>query len=249
MGWKTSTLFIKTEKEISHQQLFRELGIAPVEKIESQALIDVLNPDDDLVYIGNYNGTYIITLQDLPYEFLDEKLSSLEKGLSIMLPDAEIAAIYLHSGSNVWGYSITKNYKRSGPDLEILTPEQPWILENHWKKRKNCFPNPSLQRMVEESIISMKMMKNHMKKIRSERILFSSIASRYLGFPLDSAGSEIEEIYLDGYSLKMPGPVKEPQRKIPEVQFLSKSPVNPLVYLGIGMVLFLMAIVSWILSH
>ncbi|MEZ5059830.1 MAG: hypothetical protein R2879_22585 [Saprospiraceae bacterium] len=249
MGWKTSTLFIKTEKEISHQQLFRELGIAPVEKIESQALIDVLNPDDDLVYIGNYNGTYIITLQDLPYEFLDEKLSSLEKGLSIMLPDAEIAAIYLHSGSNVWGYSITKNYKKIRARLGNFDTGTTVDFGEPLEEEKELLSKSVL---AEDGRRIYHLDENDEEPYEEDQVgenFVFSIASRYLGFPLDSAGSEIEEIYLDGYSLKMPEPVKEPQRKIPEVQFLSKSPVNPLVYLGIGMVLFLMAIVSWILSH
>jgi len=109
MGWKLSTLFINSNKKINDIELFRSLGFKNVSPIASKTFEEVMNPEDDELYIGNYNGNTIICIPTLHNTLLDETLQEDEKVLVNTFPNSEISGLLLHSVVNFWGFTLIKN--------------------------------------------------------------------------------------------------------------------------------------------
>ena len=109
MGWKTSMIFANSVQEFDIEELFNEMGIYELKKVDEQPFDSIMNPDDDRIYIGKFNGNTIICMQDLPLESLDESISRAEHAMSNTFSKSDIVTFALHSVVNLWGYSIVRN--------------------------------------------------------------------------------------------------------------------------------------------
>lgn len=112
MGWKASLIIVNSDKKFDKDELFGSLGYYKLKSIDKQYFHSIMNPDDDRIYVGRYNGNTIICMQDLPLESLDATVSNAEKLLSKKFPNTDIVTFVLHSVVNLWGYSIVNNEKK-----------------------------------------------------------------------------------------------------------------------------------------
>jgi hypothetical protein len=124
MGWKASMIIINSEQKFDKDELFNSLGYYDLKKEDKQHFESIINPDDDKIYIGNYNGNTIICIQDLTFEAIDRSLSRAEVILSNTFQNTDIVTFILQSVVNLWGYSIVKNGKkirvRAGDSDELI---------------------------------------------------------------------------------------------------------------------------------
>jgi hypothetical protein len=109
MGWKASTIIIHKPTQIDHKQLLKDLGFENLIAIENEPFEVAINPDDHKVYIGSYLDNLLICAPDIPMYFFEAVEYPIEKILNQLFPGSEICSIVLHSGVNLWGYSVTKN--------------------------------------------------------------------------------------------------------------------------------------------
>ncbi|TCI90580.1 DUF6928 family protein [Tenacibaculum sp. M341] len=112
MGWKVSALIVNSDKRVDEKELLSKLGFNQLKEIESKSFDEIMNPDDDEVYIGTHKGNLIICAQDFPTTFLNQVVLKGEKALTSYFPNIEICSILLHSVVNFWGYSISKNNEK-----------------------------------------------------------------------------------------------------------------------------------------
>mgnify|MGYP007079438759 FL=1 len=113
MGWKTSMVIVNNYSLFSNYELLHELGYQKLKKIGTQTLEDALYPKDGELFIGRFKNNIIICETDLAYNTLNEKLSNEEFRLNELLKkNTEICGFVLHSGNNIYGYSISQNSKR-----------------------------------------------------------------------------------------------------------------------------------------
>ena len=82
MGWKASMILVNSVSEFNKDELFASLGYYDLKEIDPEYFEAVMNPDDDKIFIGTYNGNTIICMQDLPLESLDSSVSRAEASLS-----------------------------------------------------------------------------------------------------------------------------------------------------------------------
>lgn len=109
MGWKIATIIINSEKEVNDKVLLAALGFPKVRTIAPKPFETAMHPKKRIIYMGRYKGNLLICTMDLPLSFLERSVSKGEKILNDYFPDAEIAAVILHSTVNLWGYSMSKN--------------------------------------------------------------------------------------------------------------------------------------------
>jgi hypothetical protein len=112
MGWKISMVIINTEQDFDKKKLFDALGYSNLKKSDTECFDSIMNPNDDKIHIGKYNGNTIISMQELPMQSMDDQVSKEEAVLSKEFPGVDIATFVLHSVVNLWGYSITKDSKK-----------------------------------------------------------------------------------------------------------------------------------------
>ena len=112
MGWKASLIVIHKPNRVGNQQLLEELGFNNLSKIEDKTFEEIINPDDNRVYIGEYNNNLIICAPELPMQFFEDNESYVEHKFTQIFPNSEICAIVLHSTVNLWGFSVTINGKK-----------------------------------------------------------------------------------------------------------------------------------------
>ena len=112
MGWKTSMILMNSEEDFNLSELFGSMGYYQLEKVDEQYFESIMNPDDDKIYIGKFNGNTIICMQDLPLESLGEEMSRAEKVLSKACNNSDVVTFILHSVVNLWGYSVVKQGKK-----------------------------------------------------------------------------------------------------------------------------------------
>jgi hypothetical protein len=112
MGWKSSIIVISNSKTADEKQTLKVLGFSGIEEISSKTFEEVLNPEDNEVYIGTYKNHLIICNQELPIHFYEDDLSKVEISFINNFPNTEIATFILNSGVNLWGFSILKGYKK-----------------------------------------------------------------------------------------------------------------------------------------
>ncbi|MFK8054866.1 MAG: hypothetical protein AB8F78_02000 [Saprospiraceae bacterium] len=109
MGWKASMIFANSNKEVDLNTLFESFGIYNLQKTDSHFFETVMDPDDDKIYIGKFNGNTIICMQDIPIDSLNDSMSTAETELSKAFDKVDIVTLILHSVVNLWGYSVVKN--------------------------------------------------------------------------------------------------------------------------------------------
>jgi hypothetical protein len=109
MGWKASSIIIKTQSKIDNDTFLSDLGFTTLSKTEDKTFDVAINPDDNKLYIGYYNNNLIITAPEIPMLFFENSLSTIEKILIDKFPESEICSIVLHSVVNLWGYALIVN--------------------------------------------------------------------------------------------------------------------------------------------
>ena len=109
MGWKTSIILINSEKKFDKDVFFESINYFDLQQSEAQFFEEIMNPDDNKICIGKYNGNTIICMQELPLESMGELLSEAETLLCNAFPNVDIVSFVLHSFMNLWGYSIVRN--------------------------------------------------------------------------------------------------------------------------------------------
>jgi len=199
MGWKSSTIIIASKKEVNELELLNNLGFDNLIEIERAPFEVAINPDDGKIYIGKYKGNLLICAQNLPMTFLEETVSLGEKIISKYFPETEICSLVLHSGVNLWGYSLSKDTKKirvragtsdKGTMIEYGEPlEQELNLLSKSKVGENGeriyylddFPDKPLD---EDQV--------------GENFVFE-LANRYIGQNLDMADDLLFETELKGY--------------------------------------------------
>jgi len=109
MGWKASTIIIHKPTQVDNEQLLKELGFDNLTKSEDEPFEVAINPKGNKVYIGTYKDNLLICAPDIPMHFFENNETETEKKLIKIFPKSEICSLVLHSGVNLWGYSIIKD--------------------------------------------------------------------------------------------------------------------------------------------
>lgn len=112
MGWKASMIIIHQPGKVDHRELLKRLGFINLNKIADLHVGSAIYPREEKIYIGNYKDNLLICEPNLPHTFFSEQPPFIEELLAHIFPGKEIAVIVLHSGVNLWGFSIIKNGKR-----------------------------------------------------------------------------------------------------------------------------------------
>ncbi|WP_289055862.1 DUF6928 family protein [Carboxylicivirga marina] len=109
MGWKASSIIIKSKSDLDYDSFTAELGYLGIQNIQNETFETAIYPDENKLFIGRYKDCIIISAQDIPMLFFEDSLSKVEQKLIERFPDAEICSIVLHSVVNLWGFAIIKN--------------------------------------------------------------------------------------------------------------------------------------------
>jgi len=199
MGWKTSMILINSEKEFDKNELFESFGYYKLNKSDKQYFETIMNPDDDKIYFGRYNGNTIICMQDLPLESMYESLSKAERILSSKFPNTDITTFVLHSVVNLWGYSIVNNGKkvrvRAGSSEGGTIVEYGEILE----QEKELFSKSKLNKNGERVFTFENMPEDDFLDDQVGENFVFDVSRKYLGMNLDAC-EELFETEFEGYT-------------------------------------------------
>ncbi|AWN81397.1 DUF6928 family protein [Candidatus Cardinium hertigii] len=116
MGWKIAgTIIIRAQiDDIDFKELLNDLDLESPEltKVDNVPFWEAMDMGTNNVYIGSYKDNLIIcdnnNVLGTSASF-EKNISSIEQRLINHFPDTEICTIVLHSGVNLWGYSVIKN--------------------------------------------------------------------------------------------------------------------------------------------
>jgi hypothetical protein len=202
MGWKASTIIIHKPTQVDNEQLLKELGFDGLTKIEDEPFEVAINPDDNKVYIGSYKDNLLICAPDIPMQFFEDIETQTETTLKQKFPNSEICSIILHSGVNLWGYSVTKNGQKlraragSSDDGTFVELGEPLDEEKELLSKSKLDENGNriylLDDFPDEPFTEDQV---------GENFVFS-ICKRYFEVELDSADDLLFETKLTGYKYK-----------------------------------------------
>jgi hypothetical protein len=208
MGWKISMVIINTEEDFDKKAIFDKLGYYDLKKTDTEDFYSIMNPNEDKIYIGKYNGNIIICMQDLPMESMDEKVSKEEAILSKRFPGVDIATFVLHSVVNLWGYSITKDGKkiraRAGSSEGGTVIDYGTVLE----EEKELFSQSSLNDEGERVFVFGDMPEDEFMDDQVGENFVFDLSERYLGENLDGCDG-LFETQFEGYSYSKINPRNE----------------------------------------
>ena len=115
MGWNTSLIIIENNDNYSNEnELLKSLGFNNFEQKENTTFDEILNPKDNQIGIGYYNGNliicdgYLLTTKSLE-ESENLNLADYEKGLVKIFPKSEIVTVSCVSSVNFHGYSLIQS--------------------------------------------------------------------------------------------------------------------------------------------
>jgi hypothetical protein len=115
MGWNTSLIIIENKENYSNEnELLKSLGFDCFEQKLNTTFDEILNPKDNQIGIGYYNGNliicdgYLLTTKSLE-ESENLNLVDYEKSLVKMFPKSEIVTVSCVSSVNFHGYSLIQN--------------------------------------------------------------------------------------------------------------------------------------------
>lgn len=212
MGWKASTIIINKPTPVDTEKLLHDLGFANLKKIEDRIFEEVINPDNNTVYVGKYLDNLLICAPDLPMQFFENEPTEAEKTLARIFPSSEICAIVLHSVVNLWGYAVLKNGRKiraragsaeDGTFVEMGEPleEEKELLSQSkvGKDGKRTYLLDGEDEVMTEDQVG-------------ENFVFS-ICKRYFGEELDSTGDALYGTKLTGYAYSGPAPGKKEKKK------------------------------------
>lgn len=199
MGWKASMIIINSEQTFDQQELFESLGYFELEKKGSEYFDSIMNPEEDLLYIGKYKGNTIICMQDLPLESMDAALSNAESILSLKFPDTDITTFVLHSVVNLWGYSIAKNGKKLR--VRVGSSEGGTMVDfgEMIEEEKELFAQSKLNENGARVFVFDDMPEEQFKEDQVGENFVFDISRKYFGESLDAC-DELLETKLEGYT-------------------------------------------------
>ncbi len=199
MGWKASMIIINSEQTFDQQELFESLGYFELEKKGSEYFDSIMNPEEDLLYIGKYKGNTIICMQGLPLESMEESLSNAESILSFKFPDTDITTFILHSVVNLWGYSIAKNGKKVR--VRIGSSEGGTMVDfgDMMEEEKELFAQSKLKENGERIFVLDDMPEEVFAEDQVGENFVFDISRKYFGESLDAC-DELLETKFQGYT-------------------------------------------------
>ncbi|WP_055444916.1 DUF6928 family protein [Lacinutrix himadriensis] len=202
MGWKLSTIFINSNKEINDVELFNSLGFQDITPIEPKAFEEILNPEDGELYIGHYKDSTILCIPTLPYLFLEASLSNEESILMNTFPNTDISSLVLQSVVNFWGFTLikdgTKVRAKGGSSEEGLLVDFGTPLKEELELLKNSKINADGERVYHlDAYPDEEFTEDEL----GEEYVFK-VCERYIGATLDHADDLLFETKFRGYSYK-----------------------------------------------
>ena len=209
MGWKASIIVINAKNELGNEALLNALGCYSINEVTDQPFEAIMNPDEQLAYIGEFNNSTVICVQDLPLSLLEADASKAELTLSKLFPNTEIAALVLQSVVNLWGYSISKDGQkirvRAGSSERGTIVDCGEIVE----EEKELFSQAKITESGNRVFIFDGLPEEKFEDDQVGENFVFNISSRYFGEDLDMADDLLETSF-KGYrfSNKKPAPPK-----------------------------------------
>lgn len=117
MGWKCALLYA-SEREPGYlgtlpqhlpekaTELKIALGMPDLRSEGMEILESAIHPDTQFLFLGAYDRTFLITDWDIAESCMIKAVPGAFSKIRALLPDAWGMALMLHSGDNVWGYSL-----------------------------------------------------------------------------------------------------------------------------------------------
>ncbi|POS00749.1 hypothetical protein Q361_12510 [Flavobacterium croceum DSM 17960] len=138
MGWNTSLIIIENKENYSNEnELLKSLGFENFEQKENTTFDEILNPQENQIGIGYYNGNliicdgYLLTTKSLE-ESKNLNLADYEKSLIKIFPKAEIVTVSCVSSVNFHGYSLIQNGEKKR--LKIVAEEMKQEFGNRFEE-------------------------------------------------------------------------------------------------------------------
>ena len=114
MGWKASMLIVQNTSDLkTAEDVVQKIDNNYYELAGETTLESCINPHDDSIYIGFYNGNIVLTL-DAQYILMSiiDGGGLIENRLNELCPDGEIVGVFCQSTTNMHGYFLNKDGDR-----------------------------------------------------------------------------------------------------------------------------------------
>jgi hypothetical protein len=149
MGWNTSLIIIENKENYSiENELLKSLGFDYFEQKLNTTFDEILNPKDNQIGIGYYNGNliicdgYLLTTKSLE-ESKNLNLIDYEKSLVKMFPKSEIVTVSCVSSVNFHGYSLIQNGIKKR--LKYVAEEMKQEFGNRFEEEIEIYKNSYLE--------------------------------------------------------------------------------------------------------
>jgi len=149
MGWNTSLIIIENKENYSNEnELLKSLGFDCFEQKLNTTFDEILNPKDNQIGIGYYNGNliicdgYLLTTKSLE-ESKNLNLVDYEKSLFKMFPKSEIVTVSCVSSVNFHGYSLIQNGIKKR--LKYVAEEMKQEFGNRFEEEIEIYKNSYLE--------------------------------------------------------------------------------------------------------
>lgn len=155
MGWKASLIIIENRNDHSDEKsILKALGKEEFEFSSETTLEECINPGDNSINIGFFNGNIIIAddyqvTNNSLEKANDLSLTNEEKKLVAEFPNAEIIMVACHSAVNYHGYSLIQNGQKTrlktiiagepAKEFGERTVEEKKIYENSFNVKGNNY--------------------------------------------------------------------------------------------------------------
>lgn len=145
MGWNTSLIIIENKENYSNEnELLKSLGFDNFEQKENTTFDEILNPKDNQIGIGYYNGNliicdgYLLTTKSLE-ESENLNLANYEKSLVKIFPKSEIITVSCVSSVNFHGYSLIQKGEKKR--LKYVAEEMKQEFGNRFEEEIEIYKN------------------------------------------------------------------------------------------------------------
>jgi hypothetical protein len=149
MGWNTSLIIIENKENYSNEnELLKSLGFDCFKQKLNTTFDEILNPKDNQIGIGYYNGNliicdgYLLTTKSLE-ESKNLNLVDYEKSLVKMFPKSEIVTVSCVSSVNFHGYSLIQNGIKKR--LKYVAEEMKQEFGNRFEEEIEIYKNSYLE--------------------------------------------------------------------------------------------------------
>jgi len=145
MGWNTSLIIIENKENYTNEtELLNSLGFVNIDQKENTTFDEILNPKDNQIGIGYYNGNLIICDgYRLTTKSLDVSenlnLADYEKSLVKIFPKSEIVTVSCVSSMNFHGYSLIQNGEKIR--FKYVAEEIKQEFGNHFEQEIEIYRN------------------------------------------------------------------------------------------------------------